>query len=186
MASPRVLIIHGYGHYRPDGHWLRWLESELMERGIEVRYPQLPDPETPSLEAWLGVALSELESLREGSTEGELLVIAHSLGTSTWHHAVARGASADRVLLVAPPSADALAQERAEFTLASLDESAVGAAAPTIVVGRETDPFRKGSLHELADGWGGEVVVLPGDGHINIQDGHGPFPFALEWVSAQV
>ncbi len=186
MTSPRVLIIHGYMHHRPDGHWLRWIQDELTERGIDVNYPQLPDADSPSLQAWLTVALRELEALQQSSHEGEVLVIAHSLGTATWHHAVARGASADRVLMVAPPSPDILTGDIAEFSLESLNQSAVGSVAPTTVVGRETDPYRKGSLFNLAGGWNAQLVELPGEGHINMDDGHGPFPFALEWVTGQV
>lgn len=182
MTHAKVLILHGYMHHRPDGHWLRWLEEQLLQREIAVRYPQLPDADAPHIEAWLEVALRELGALGDG----ERVVVAHSLGTALWHHAVARGAHADRVIMVAPPSHHILTGDLASFSLLSLDQAAVGEAVPTTVVGRERDPYREGSLEQLAGGWNAELVVLPGDGHINIDDGHGPFPYALDWVTRQV
>lgn len=50
------------------------------------------------------------------------------------------------------------------------------------LVARESDPYRNVSLAALDGRRAREVVELPGEGHINIDDGHGPFPPALEWV----
>ena len=78
---PRFVILHGWENRRPSDHWEHWLHDELVARGYEVDYPQLPDPDTPDLETWLGI-LDDLDWLgyrpdiyptaayREGRCEG--------------------------------------------------------------------------------------------------------------------
>lgn len=75
--SPSVLILHGWQNHRPEAHWQHWLADRLTALGHPVRYPQLPDPDTPSLETWL----TELERLLAdfGTTASERVVVAHSL-----------------------------------------------------------------------------------------------------------
>ena len=66
-------------------------------------YPQLSDPDRPSVHNWLELLDSELAQLGDG----ERVVIAHSLAVPLWLHAVSREpgvAQTDRVLLVSPPS----------------------------------------------------------------------------------
>ena len=179
MTSPNVLILHGYQHTRPEGHWLWWLHDQLVARGIDVRYPQLPTPEDPNLDAWVSGAQAELASL---GGEGERLIVTHSLGGILWHHLVARGVRADRALLVAPPSHDRLADHIPAFSLDAIDEAVAGTVAPMTVLAREVDPYRNAPLDAVAAAWGADAVTLPGEGHINLDDGHGPFPPALAWV----
>src|SRR4051812_15005671 len=111
------LILHGWQNHRPDGHWQRALADELAARGHRVTYPQLPDPDDPDLDVWLAVLHAFLDA--EWDSRGrERVVVCHSLAVLLWLHAAARGgARADRVLLVAPPSAEVLASlaEVAEF-----------------------------------------------------------------------
>jgi predicted alpha/beta hydrolase family esterase len=172
MASPHVLLLHGYQHERPKGHWLWWLHDELTERGIDVRYPQLPRPHDPVLADWISAATSELALL----ADGDRVVVTHSLGGILWMHLRDQGlATADRVLMVAPPSRDRLGRELAGFDI-EIDPTGV------TVMGRETDPYRSVGLEEYSAGRADAVVTIPGDGHINLDDGHGPFPRALVWV----
>src|SRR4029450_2799765 len=95
------LILHGWGNRRPPEHWEHRLSLELTAQGREVRYPQLPDPDVPSLDAWLDEVAAGLEGWAPASTT----VVAHSLGATTWLQAVARGRvpRVGRLLLVAPP-----------------------------------------------------------------------------------
>src|SRR5690606_5315364 len=76
---PRFVILHGWENRRPADHWEHWLHDELVARGFEVDYPQLPDPDTPDLETWLGI-------LDELVTRGEdpVTLVAHSLATNLW------------------------------------------------------------------------------------------------------
>lgn len=177
MTDSRVLILHGIGHHRPRAHWLWWLAEELRERRVPVQYPQFPSPDEPRPDAWIELALAELEMLGGGQT-----VIAHSLGTILWSHlapSIPEHLRPARVALVAPPSRHIVAQDADDFAslpLGPLD------AERTIIVGRETDPVREEPLAQLAERWGAPHVVVPGDGHLTPADGHGPYPGALAWA----
>jgi predicted alpha/beta hydrolase family esterase len=172
MTFTQVLLLHGYGHTRPAGHWMRWLEAELVTRDIAVSYPQLPTPETPVLEEWIDIATHELDAMGDG----DRVVVTHSLGCLLWMHLRAQGlASADRVLMVAPPSLDRLPKAALGF---SIEPDSTG----VTLMARETDPDRSVGLEEFSAGRADAVVTIPGDGHINLDDGHGPFPPALQWV----
>lgn len=203
MATPSVLLLHGYEHERPRDHWPWWLHDELGAHGVTVRYPQLPRPLAPRLDEWLEAGNSELAALAGGAlTEHadhpraipraagqpaaahapERVVVTHSLGGILWHHLAAGGARVDRVLIVAPPSHERLTEHLASFSLAPIDESATGAVVPTTVLARERDPYRATPVAHLASAWGAAHVTLPGEGHLNPDDGHGPLAPALEWV----
>ena len=43
------VLLHGWQNHREADHWHHWLHDRLVERGFVVRYPQLPDPDEPSL-----------------------------------------------------------------------------------------------------------------------------------------
>lgn len=184
MSKPasRVLILHGLGHHRPREHWLWWLAEELRQRGIPVQYPQLPTPDEPVLEEWLALAQAELEQLN-ADPDAERIVVTHSLGTVLWRHLASRGlAAADRVLITAPPSQDRLGGQLRPFGLEGIDQAAAVAAVPATVVLREKDEYRTTDAREFVAGWDAEIHIVPGEGHLNPNDGHGPFPGALEWV----
>lgn len=176
------LILHGWQNHRPEDHWQHWLADRLTELGHQVAYPQLPDPDEPELEVWLG----ELDRHLGGSAAGsERVVVAHSLSAVLWLHAVARGlpgpAAVDRVLLVAPPSGAVLARhpEVAEFALPSLEFTLPG---PTRLVAGDNDPY----CEEGADTVYGAPLalptdILPGAAHLDLDAGYGPWPAVLDW-----
>ena len=178
MTGPRVLILHGFEHHRPREHWLWWLADELRHRGIAVQYPQLPNPDAPQLDEWMDVATTELDMLGDG----ERIVVGHSLGTVLWLHLAAAGATASRVLLAAPPARSRFDGAFDSFIPDHLDVAAAVGSSPVTVVARTTDPQRQVPLAEHTAGWPAQVIELQGHGHLNPDDGHGPFPEALEWV----
>ena len=54
MSDARsFLLLHGWGGSEPR-HWQSWLAPRLRARGEDVRFPELPGAERPSLERWLG------------------------------------------------------------------------------------------------------------------------------------
>jgi len=180
MSEARVLLLHGVGHMRPEGHWLWWLAEQLRAARIPVQYPQLPDPDDADPVAWAAIARAELGMLTAGG--GPTVVIAHSLGCTLWAH-VAQNLPAhllpSRVALVSPatrPEWSEAAPKFARLALGSL------ASAPTVIVGRAEDPARTVPLASLAAEWGASYVEIPGSGHLTPADGHGPFPGALAWV----
>ncbi len=183
MTAARVLILHGFEHHRSSDHWLWWLAEQLRRQRIPTAYPQLPSPDHPKADQWRQVVLAELAMLGEG----ERIVVTHSLGGILWLHTAASMdplLRVDRVLLTAPPHPSRLVDRMADFALGDVDPAAALAAgaASTLVVARKLDPYRPGSIAALTRDWSVETVEVDGTGHLNPDDGHGPWPFALEWV----
>ncbi|MFC8344539.1 RBBP9/YdeN family alpha/beta hydrolase [Streptomyces sp. NPDC057280] len=172
------LILHGWQNHRPADHWQHWLADRLTELGHQVTYPQLPDPDDPSLEVWLG-------ELARYLAERPDVVVAHSASAVLWLHAVARGmpgvGDVERVLLVGPPAASVLARypEVAEFTAPPLDFTLPG---PTLLVAGDDDPYCPGGAQSAyGDPLGIPTRLLPGAAHLDLDAGYGSWPSVLEW-----
>ncbi|MFJ3769452.1 RBBP9/YdeN family alpha/beta hydrolase [Streptomyces sp. NPDC090082] len=171
------LILHGFQNHRPPAHWQHWLADRLRERGHEVRYPQLPSPDAPVLDAWLDA----LEQHGKRPAEGEFVVLAHSLSVLLWLRAGQRRPDADRVLLVAPPSPGVTASipEIAAFA-DGLDLTEPGLAA-RLVYG-EGDPYcLEGADLHYGIPLGLDLDRVPDGGHLNPDSGYGEWPSLLEW-----
>ncbi|MEU6928108.1 alpha/beta hydrolase [Streptomyces sp. NPDC046385] len=175
------LILHGYQNHRPPGHWHHWLAGALRERGHEVRYPQLPEPDAPVLAEWLDA----LEEHGRRPAEGEFVVVAHSLGVLLWLRAAAAGRvpDADRVLLVAPPSPGVTASlpEIAGFA-DGLDLGAVHLKAPARLVWAAADPYcPEGAATHYGTPLGLAMDEVPDGAHLTPDSGYGAWPSVLEW-----
>lgn len=177
--TARVLLLHGFQHTRPRTHWMWWLAEELRARRIPVQYPQFPTPDAPDRGQWRDLALAELEMLGDG----ERIVIAHSLGTVLWRHLEAAGEApaVDRVLLVAPPGLVRPPAGLEQWAFAT--DPAPRWGCPVTMLARASDPYRREPLAEVAEAWGVPAVELPGAGHVNPDDGHGPWASMLAWVT---
>jgi predicted alpha/beta hydrolase family esterase len=185
----RVLIIHGWGNERPDGHWHRLLATALRKEGHVVAYPQLPDTELPSLAKWLAVLKVELDMLKEAG-DGELIVFGHSLGCLTWLH-IAQGEilkeQASRVMLVAPADPELLG-EVPDFQL-DLSNSAVKSAAhkaakETLLVGSDSDSWLpRGIESTFATPLDLPFVLIQGAGHFAVEEGWTPWQGVINWVN---
>jgi uncharacterized protein len=178
-----LLILHGWQNHRPAAHWQHWLADRLTDRGHAVTYPQLPDPDDPALEVWLGELSRHLHAL---DARRERVVIAHSLSAVLWLHAAARGLPgldrADRVLLVSPPSGPVLAgyPEVAEFVLPALDGLTLPS--PTRLVAGDDDPYcPEGVQSQYGTPLGLTAELIPGAAHLDLDAGYGSWPSALEW-----
>ncbi|MET9729158.1 alpha/beta hydrolase [Streptomyces sp. NPDC006458] len=91
------------------------------------------------------------------------------------------GVGVDRVLLVAPPSRSFVVRqpEIAEFALPDLD---LALPSPTRFVAGDDDPCcPEGARAEYAEPLRSPVDILPGAGHLSVDDGYGPWPAVLEW-----
>ena len=77
MRKP-VLFIHGGGEgtYEEDRKLAVSLQDALGA-AYDVRYPKMPDEDSPVYEAWKGRIARELDAL-----EGEVILVGHSLGGS--------------------------------------------------------------------------------------------------------
>jgi predicted alpha/beta hydrolase family esterase len=184
MRDRRFLVLHGWQNHRPPGHWQDWLTERLRASGEQVLYPQLPDPETPSLDAWLAVLRAELRMLGAG----ERIVIAHSLGCLLWlrHAAIALPEErVDRVLLVCPAGPGALPAQLAPFYAPAPDAAAVRASARAGVelVCTDADPWcPEGAAAYYGRALDVPVHVVEGAGHLSLDEGYGPWPAVEGWA----
>jgi hypothetical protein len=180
----RFLVVHGWQNRRPREHWQRWLTERLRSSGEQVLYPQLPDPEMPSLTAWLEVLRDELDMLGDG----ERIVICHSLGCLLWlRHAEAATVNdaVDRVLLVCPPAPSTLPAELQAFYRPAFDGAAArrSARAAIELVASDADPWcPEGAAELYGRRLGLPVHVVEGGGHVSLDEGYGPWPAVERWA----
>jgi uncharacterized protein len=172
-----VLLLHGWKG-SGDGHWQRWLAAELEEAGADVRFPDLPRCERPCPDRWAAVLHAQLAGLGDGAHT----VVCHSLGCVLWLREAPRvRRPVDRVLLVAPPTPACGVHELEAFYP---DAPAVAAAArETRLVCSDDDPYAPdGAAARWGAPLGLPVDLLPGQGHLNVDAGYGPWPEVLDWV----
>jgi predicted alpha/beta hydrolase family esterase len=176
------LILHGIENHRPPEHWQFLLAAQLVERGHEVRYPALPEPDAPPLEKWLSTLQEELAAL----TGEQRVVVCHSLACLLWFRAAERGIGSpvDRLLLVAPPASERVPDSGASFRLDSFDAAAVRASVggEIAIACSDDDPYNPAGAQSLyGDALGVTATIVEGAGHITPNAGYGPWPFATEW-----
>ena len=171
-----ALLLHGFEGSGPE-HWQTWLARRLAEQRHDVRYPELPDPCAPSLEAWLAVLEVELATV--GSS---LTVLGHSCGASLWLHHLARGGRpAERTVLVAPPGPHWSVPEVHGFMPIPLPPVADG-----ILVAGDDDPYCSAEeAQAYATTIGVPLALIPGGGHLHTAAGYGPWPVLERWCVGQ-
>lgn len=72
--TKRVFLIHGWGG-SPEGDWLPWAKSQLEQQGYRVHTPQMPDTDSPQIDAWISTLIQEV-----GKPEHTDIFIGHSIG----------------------------------------------------------------------------------------------------------
>jgi predicted alpha/beta hydrolase family esterase len=177
-VSRRFLFLHGWENRRPPEHWQWWLAEELRSQGEHVLYPQLPDPDVPSLAGWTEILEAELAQLGKG----ERVVVAHSLGATLWLAAATRltpQEQVDRVVLVSPPSPSVLGRspEVREFAEAQLGSGTTD----TRLVCSDNDPYCPEGARSLLAGMRLDTDLIRGGAHLNPDSGYGPWPSMLAW-----
>ena len=147
-----------------------------------MQLPELPDAMTPDLDAWRAALDEELAEL--AAADGERIVVCHSLGCILWlHHAAAPHPGTPRVhrvMLNAPP---APVGELPTFFPVPVDPAGVAAAAATTRLAcADNDPYcPQGARGLYAEPLGIPCDLLPGQGHLNVDAGYGPWPAMLDW-----
>jgi len=185
VAARSFLLLHGFSHHRPPGHWQYWLAHRLRRRGERVLYPGLPFEDQPRYEEWRE-ALRGL--LIELGGEGEQVVVCNSIACLLWmRFAVDRRPQegpVDRLLLVSPPESARIPDAAEGFRMAEVDGDAVRATsrAQIRIACSDADPFNPRGGGELyGDALGARVDVIPGAGHIGPVEGYGPWPSVEAW-----
>lgn len=185
----KVLILHGWTNRRQQGHWQRHLATALREQGHIVAYPQFPNTDAPKLDEWQELLGAELDILAEVNAQ-ETIVIGHSLGCVNWIQGAASGLISkpvDRVLLVAP--ADPRMLGEVEGLNVDLNNPEVAAAthastASLTVLASDKDKWTpRGIQATFGEPLGLEAVILPGAGHLSLDDGFGFWQGVIDWVN---
>lgn len=174
------LLLHGLYGSSPE-HWQHWLAPRLESAGHSVRFPQLPDPDTPSPRVWRDTILEEVATLRGD----ERVVLCHSLSCIAWLHACGDvEPPVDRVALVAPPSATAGLPELEPFFPVLVTAADVARAARhTRLICSDDDPYcPEGAAALYAGPLDIPVDFQPGRGHLNVDAGLGPWPAMEAWA----
>jgi predicted alpha/beta hydrolase family esterase len=93
----------------------------------------------------------------------------------------------DRVALIAPPGPSAFLAPYRAFLPVGINRSAVSRAStvPPVVVSSDNDPYfpegAEGYKATYTDAIGLRHHIVPGAGHIAVEDGFGPWPAVLAW-----
>jgi len=180
-----VLILHGWQNHRPSGHWQHLLADELRDAGVDVRYPQLPDPDDPDPAVWHSRISTEIGAL----PGNRRVVVAHSLTAWSVLPLLAQpgGLAVERILLAAPVTRDVLA---ANPPIAAFDPKLADMTLRAAVVGHggvsvvcsDDDPYFPGGAARWASELGAAVHPLTGQGHLALSDGYGRWPSIHHWV----
>ncbi len=97
--NKRVFIVHGWGG-DPEEGWFPWLKQQLEKENVVVEVPEMPQTETPKMEAWV----SHLEHV-VGEVDEQTYFVGHSIGCQTILRFLAQlpeGKKVGGVVLVAP------------------------------------------------------------------------------------
>jgi len=176
-----TVLVHGWNANEPE-HWQTLLAAQLVEAGREVRDLELPDPDEPILDSWLGALREGLAGLPDDGFD----VVCHSLGSVLWlHHAADPGDAPRpaRVALVTPPSPQTTIAAIAAFFPPPMDVDAVRRVADgTILVGTDDDPYcPEGTDVAYGRPLKMATTVIVGGKHLNVAAGYGPWPAMLDW-----
>ena len=191
-----VLINHGWTNHRPEGHWQRLTAAALRAQGHQVFYPQYPKPDQPNFGDWNTLLNAELELIQEARSlagdQGELVVIAHSLGCVTWLKSAIDGLlptdiKPGRLLLVAPAAnemLDPIPDFKVDLTQLGARDSVRSSAGSIELVGSDRDVWTpRGIQHHFGDPLGLEAHVIFGAKHLALGDGWGPWRGVVNWVN---
>jgi len=184
VSRRAFLLIHGFSHHRPVGHWQYWLADRLRSRGERVLYPGLPFEDQPRYEEW-HEALDW--SLRQLGGD-ERIVVCNSIGCLLWLRFATEPPAGfepvDRLLLVSPPDSARIPDAAASFRIDGVEGDAVRASArtPIRLACSDADPYNPGGGdRQYAAALEADVDIIPGAGHIGPAEGYGPWPSLEAW-----
>jgi predicted alpha/beta hydrolase family esterase len=178
----RAVILHGTQN-SPEGNWFRWLETELTGDGLEVWLPQLPGAEHPSLAEWADFVHKECpfelneESIIIGHSSGGVLGLILAQANSGPLGAVVSVSAFKDNDFLKWDACDRLFDVPFDFAAMRLGADQI------VMVQSDTDPYVPMEQAEyLAKNSGAELIVIPGQGHFNLEQGdhYKQFPKLIE------
>ena len=172
--NKRVLILHGLnGSSYP--HWQAHLAMDLIKEDFVVSFPELPNKNSPNLEAWKEFLKVELDHFKPD------IVVCHSLANILWFHTCDElDIKLDKLMLVAPVRNKPLEEAKSFFPYPIAKELK---AKEIIIAASTNDPYM--SLEEaieLQSKLNVGMKIMENAGHINPSSGFGKLDCALDWI----
>jgi predicted alpha/beta hydrolase family esterase len=185
MTEYTFVIIHGLGGSGHD-HWQTWLANTLKQRNFNVVYPVFSKFNYPNKDVWLQELRSSLESVPKHHKK---IIITHSLGGILWQHYAAEENKkiADQVILVAPPSPTKVIPAAKSFYPVPLSGKNLNRISENnFFVHSSNDPYCSINdvIHYLR--LGVPSISFPNMGHINVESGHGRWPWVLDFCERMI
>ena len=188
--AKRVIIVHGWGGNPGEG-WFPWAKQELEKRGFVVTIPAMPNPETPTIEAWVRHVGATV-----GTPDEELHLVGHSIGCQTilrYLQTLAPGLRIGRVVLIAGWfDLDNLETDEEKLIAkpwirTPIDFVKVQQHVKSITaILSDNDPFGFFAANRavFAQQLGAKIIVEHGKGHLTGGDGVAQLPSVLQAISA--
>jgi uncharacterized protein len=176
-----AIILHGtLGS--PNGNWFRWLKKELEARGLIVWLPQLPHAEQPSLHEWADFVRQNCPFTINGDT----LIVGHSSGAILSLIIAQQNIEpVGGVVAVSVFHDNSLGWEPNSrlFDLTFDWHKIQTNARQLLFIHSDNDPYVPlDQAQFVADNCQAEMMVMPGQGHFNLEQGeeYKQFPKLLE------
>lgn len=164
-----AIILHGtLGS--PDGNWFQWLKQELESKGCQVWLPSLPQAEQPSLTEWANYVHQRCPFPIDENT----LIVGHSSGAILASILTQRNSASavGGVVAVSVFHDNSLQWEPNNrlFDIA-FDWPAIQKNAKRLLfIHSDNDPYVSlGQAQYVADNCQAELLVIPGQGHFNLE-----------------
>lgn len=175
----RLVIVHGYTG-SPAENWFPWLKQQMEEEGFEVIVPELPNPNAPVLEEWLGKLKQDV-----GGVDEDTYFIGHSLGCSTilrYLEAQDDECRSGGVVLVSGFAEPIHFTELDGFTAGEWNyEKIKKLAGQIIIINSDNDPHVPLQMAKnIMNNFSAELIVMHDAGHINVKDGYLELPEAVD------
>lgn len=186
----KVIVVHGWDGSPGEG-WFPWLKDELKQKKIEVKIPEMPEPDFPKIQPWV-----DKLKLAVGNVDEEMVFVGHSIGCQAilrYLASLPEGTRVNKVILVAPwtrLNEETLADEDT-FEVAGpwmskeIDwDSVRSKALEFVAIFSKTDPYVPISEREIFQKeLDAEIILMEGPGHLGGEDGLEELPQILEYLS---
>lgn len=182
----RIIIVHGWGG-NPEEGWFPWAKQELEKQGFAVTIPAMPNTEEPTIAEWVGHLRTTV-----GVPDENTCLVGHSIGCQAilrYLESLAPGQSVGRVVLVAGWfDLDNLETEEEKqiakpWIATSIDFEKVRQHVKSMTaVLSDNDPFGffESNRSIFQNELGARVIVEPGKGHLNGEDGDRQLPSVMQ------
>lgn len=185
----KVIIVHGWDGSASEG-WFPWLKDELKEKKVEVKIPDMPEPDYPKIQPWV-----ERVKLACGNVDEETVLIGHSIGCQAILRYLAtlpEGNKVSKVIMVAPwtklndetLSDEDTAEVAGPWISKELDwDNIRNKALEFAAIFSSSDPYVSISEKEIFQReLDAEILVIDGPGHLGGEDGLEELPEILEFL----